>query len=277
VHARDCEHLLTDVLPQLGLRVEGYRRVRSIVRKRLGRRLRELNLADGSAYRAYLAAHPAEWAKLAGLCLIPVSRFYRDAEVFDYLTCDVFAEFARHARTTGAPSVRALSAGCASGEEPYSLAIAWALGPIRDLAPPPLDIVAIDVSPEMVARAKRGCYPRGSFKELPSAWSAAALETDPRGDSCIRPELRERITFIQRDLRDGCLPGPFDLALCRNSAFTYFDTPTQRSFALELSRSLRPGGVLGIGRKESLPSAEHDLVPRDARLRIFEKQAGVSF
>jgi chemotaxis protein methyltransferase CheR len=271
MHDGDCADLLTDVLPRLGLRVEGYRRVRSVVRKRLGRRLRELSLPDGGAYREYLEGHPEEWAKLAELCLIPVSRFYRDSDVFERLACDILPELARHAMTTGSASVRALSAGCASGEEPYTLAIAWALGPTRELGPLPLDIVAVDVNPEMLARAGRGWYPRGSFKELPAAWSVAAIEANQQGQCGVRPELRERITFVQQDLRAGQPEGPFDLILCRNSVFTYFDAATQVAVVERLCRALRPGGVFTIGHKETLPSGEHHLVPRFAGLRIFEK------
>lgn len=270
MHDRDCADLLAGVLPRLGLRVEGYRRVRSIVRKRLGRRLRELGLSDGEAYRRHLDEHPEEWAELARLSLIPVSRFYRDAEVFDRLAQIILPELARHALDRGASHVRALSVGCASGEEPYSLAIAWTLGPVQELAPPPLDVVAVDASAEMIARARDARYPRGSFKELPTAWSDAAIELDDAGRCVVRPELRLRVTFVQRDVRTEQEDGVFDLVLCRNSVCTYLAEPTRTVVVERLCQALRPGGVLVIGHKETLPTTEL-LAPRDARLRIFER------
>ncbi|NUP04529.1 MAG: chemotaxis protein CheR [Polyangiaceae bacterium] len=271
MHDRDCADLLAEVLPTLGLRVEGYRRVRAIVRKRLGRRLNELRLPDRAAYRAYLDEHPDEWAVLAGLCLIPVSRFYRDTDVFEHIAQDVLPRLARDAVAQGAEQVRVLSAGCASGEEAYSIAIAWRLGAAAPLAPPRLETIGVDASPTMISRARLGCYPRGSFKELPHDWATAALVNGDDGGLCIRTEIREGVRFVQGDLRTELPEGPFDLILCRNSAFTYFDLATQRVFLERLCDSLRVFGVLVIGHKEELPGKPERLVPVDARRRIFER------
>ena len=88
----DCVAFLQWALPQLGLRWAGYRKVRRRACKRIGRRMRELGVADAAAYRARLQADPAEWRALAALCPIPISRFYRDREVFDCLGAEALPE-----------------------------------------------------------------------------------------------------------------------------------------------------------------------------------------
>ncbi|MEE8226367.1 MAG: CheR family methyltransferase, partial [Kiloniellales bacterium] len=121
----DCVRFLQWCLPPLGLRWAGYRRVRRTVCKRIERRRRELGLADAAAYRACLIADPGEWTRLDALCRISISRFYRDRAVFDHLVCDVLPNLATKAGRRADTALRCWSAGCASGEEPYSLAIAW--------------------------------------------------------------------------------------------------------------------------------------------------------
>src|SRR4051794_22880954 len=86
------------VLPQLGLRWQGFRNVRGTVYKRLHKRMVELGVHDVHAYRARLESHPEEWSFLDAMCRIPISRFYRDRAVFDALREEIFPERARAAR-----------------------------------------------------------------------------------------------------------------------------------------------------------------------------------
>src|ERR687888_1815107 len=130
----------------MGLRWAGFRRVRRQVCRRLRARIAALGLPDLDAYRAHLAANPDEWAVLASLTPITISRFYRDRAVFAALEREVL------------PSAeRVWSAGCASGEEAYTLAI------MR----PQLEILATDVEAAMLERARVATYEASSLKELP--------------------------------------------------------------------------------------------------------------
>src|SRR5439155_24386566 len=130
--------------------------------RRVRRRLDALGLADLDAYRAYLEAHPEEWLVLERLTPITISRFYRDADVFASLERDVLPALA-----AGRSLLRAWSAGCASGEEPYTLALVWhlALGP--RLPGVGLEILATDVDPTMLGRATAAAYTASSLKDLP--------------------------------------------------------------------------------------------------------------
>jgi hypothetical protein len=141
----ECVAFLKWALPRLHLRWAGFRKVRRQVCRRIGRRIAELELADLAAYRARLEADPAEWVILDTFCRIPISRLYRDRGVFDSLRDHILLALAKHLRAGGEPVLRCWSAGCASGEEVYTLNILWKLAvapQYRDVA---LRIIATDV------------------------------------------------------------------------------------------------------------------------------------
>jgi chemotaxis protein methyltransferase CheR len=253
-HASDSEMVafLKWACPRLGLRFRGFRNVRGTVHKRLRRRLGQLGIADLGAYRALLEADPSEWDVLGVMCRIPISRFHRDRAVFERIAREILPERARAARAAGRRSVRVWSAGCASGEEPYTIAILWHL----DVAPREpgvdLELLATDVDETMIARAERGVYDAGSLRELPEHLRAAAFVPDD-GAWRVRTELRRGVAFRREDMRRVMPDGPFDLVLCRNVAFTYFDEPGRHAIAREVIRRLREGGALVVGSHEEVP------------------------
>lgn len=118
----DCTAFLQWALPQLDLNWPGFRKVRRQVCKRLRRRMSELELADFAAYRARLESDPAEWQVCDECCHITISRFFRDRRVFEVLRDRVLRDIAPRAQREHR-DVRIWSAGCASGEEPYTLKI----------------------------------------------------------------------------------------------------------------------------------------------------------
>lgn len=246
----DCVNFLQWALPRLGMRWPGFRKVRRQVCKRVARRIAARGLDGLPAYRALLMRDADEWAALDAMCRITISRFYRDRAVWQRLAREVLPALAR----ARAPEpVRAWSAGCASGEEPYTLAIAWRLEvPARGR--PDLDIVATDADPRMVARAREGCYPPGCLRDAPSGWRVAAFE-ERRGALCVRPAFRAGVRVVEQDLREAAPAGRFDLVLCRNLAFTYFDAAGQARALATLVDHLAPDGVLVVGRRERVPDA----------------------
>jgi chemotaxis protein methyltransferase CheR len=220
----DCVAFLQWALPRLGRRWAGYRKVRRQVCRRVRHRFADLGLDGFDAYRAHLEARREEWAVLDGLMNVTISRFNRDRGVFEYLRDEILE-----------PGMRVWSAGCASGEEPYTLAL------LCD----GLDIIATDIDPMMLRRAEAARYPPSALRELPdrSAFTHGVLDE----------RYRRHVTFKQHDVRDDPPPGPFDLVLCRNLAFTYFDEATQRDV---LRRIASVTNVLVIGAHERLPDGE---------------------
>lgn len=273
-----CVRFLKEVLPRLGYRWSGYRRVHRTVCKRLARRIRELGLADVHAYRAHLEEDPSEWTRLDALCRITISRFGRDCEVFEALAGDVLPTLVRDAMADGRTTVRAWSCGCASGEEPYSLKIAWIMAAEADvLGGPPGQalirptILATDDDPAVLRRAARGCYAGGSLRELPLSWRERGF-VRTGALWCLRSDCRQGVVFRQQDLRRSLPGGPFDLILCRNLVLTYFAGSLQETIVGRLIDRLRPGGFFVIGRQERLPEAAWPLDPWAGAPGIFRRR-----
>ncbi|MCP3140106.1 CheR family methyltransferase [Pyxidicoccus xibeiensis] len=267
---RECVELLQWAAPRLRLRWDGFRRVRGQVCKRLGRRLKTLGLADAAAYRARLEADATEWDVLDSLCRVTISRFYRDRHVFDVLRDDLLPPLLAALRDRGESPFRVWSAGCASGEEPYTVSVLFRHG-LQPRSPETrLELLATDADAALLERARRGCYPRGSLRELPAEWSRTAFP-ESGAEPCIAPEYREGLRFACQDLRTEWPEGPFHLVLCRNVAFTYFAPPLQREVLARLVERLVPGGLLVIGGHESLPEDSTDLERAAGALPVFRR------
>jgi chemotaxis protein methyltransferase CheR len=255
----DCAGFLRWALPQLELRWAGFRKPRRQVCRKVRRRAEALGLDGLDAYRRRLEEDPAEWAVLDGLCRVTISRLVRDRGVWALLRSEVLPALAQRAQGRGASALRAWSAGCASGEEPYSLVLCWRLG-LAEAPPVDLDVVATDADPALLERARRGVYTAGSLKEVPAAWREVAFEPAPAEGgqaawtlrSAYRDQVRSRCQDVRREAPDG----PFDLILCRNLAFTYFAPAVQVSTLNRLAARLVEGGALVLGQHEALPGGE---------------------
>jgi chemotaxis protein methyltransferase CheR len=239
-------------LPRLALRWPGFRKVRRQVIKRLGRRINALQLPDLDAYRRYLESHEAEWSVLDSCCRITISRFYRDRHVFDVLAQEGLPELVSGCRAQAERQLRCWSVGCGAGEEAYTLVLIWMLHAAPQAPPHSLSLIATDADVAQIARARKGCYPPSSLKELPPRWRELAF-TREEERFCIKPEFRRRVQWAVQDLRKMTPAGVFELILCRNLVFTYFSMSLQRELLQRLEACLSPGGLLVIGAHETLP------------------------
>lgn len=266
----DCVDFLQWALPRMGFRWPGFRKVRRQVCKRIDRRLAELGLDGIAAYRELLEDRPEEWSRLDGMCRITISRFHRDRGVFEALRDEVLPQLARAARDQERP-LRAWSAGCGSGEEPYSLAIVWELALASDYPDVELSVLATDAGKTVLERALEARYPASSLKELPEEWRERAFE---RRDYLYQllPRFRTAVRFEQADIRESMPDTCFDLVLCRNLAFTYFDSAGQKRSLEALVDHLRPGGGLVIGSHEELPKPHPALEPWNDLPNIFRRR-----
>ena len=296
----DCVRFLQWALPRLDLRWEGFRKPRGQVCKRIGRRMAALGLRSVDAYRARLEECPEEWETLDFLCRVTISRFYRDRGVFDRLREVELPRLARTRRSPGRP-LRCWSAGCGSGEEPYTLTLIRELD-LADRAPgTSLEVTATDVDPVVLERARRACYPRGTLDELPEGWveraftqvsgspepdgagspgeAGAADQESPEdgGESdewCLRPRFRRGAVFLRQDVREAAPAGPFQAILCRNLVFTYHAEELQRRILDRILERLEPGGILAIGSHEELPAEEDRLFRVDPGVPVYRRREG---
>lgn len=247
--AETYESFLEAALPPLGLDPKMHRR-RSL-RRRVIRRMESLGIREFPAYLDRIHRIPGEREIFRGLLSVTVSRFFRNAHIFRVLREAVLPLLAE--RST---PVRAWSAGCASGEEAFSVRIAWEE---MDGEKPPLELVGTDVEEEVLTRAAMGVYPESSLRELPRELRTKyfAPIQDPPG-RVLDENIRRSVIFLRHDLLCDDPPGRFALILCRNAAFTYFSLPQRIVVAGRLAESLEPGGYLVLGRTEKLPPESTD-------------------
>ena len=267
----ECTEFLQWCLPQLRYRWSGFRKVRKQVCKRLGRRIGELGLEGLIAYREHLESHHEEWQILDSLCRVTISRFYRDRGVFDALRILILPSLARRALTVNEKEVRCWSAGCCSGEEPYTLQILWKLCVMpaegRDI---PLRIIATDSDKELLERAGKGLFLESSLRDLPPDLIRQSFCHSGRFYSLLE-DFRQSIEFAKQDIRKDLPCGLFHLILCRNLVFPYFDEPQQRKILGSIINALLPDGFFIIGIHETLPRGEFSLKPYGGIPVIYEK------
>jgi chemotaxis methyl-accepting protein methylase len=253
-----------------GLTLDAYKD--KCLRRRLLVRMRACGVHTYAEYLGVLDRRPEEWEKLKDALTINVTRFYRNPETWDRLRRDVLPELlqARHGRLT------AWSAGCASGEEPHTLAM-LCLVVAESLGHPSwaerVRIDATDIDRQSLERAAAGRYPAGAFVEAPAGTTAQYCEPVEGGWQVVEA-VRRMVRVRRLDLTREPPPGRgYDLILCRNVVI-YFDRPMQERLFAEFADALTPGGILVLGKVETLlgPARER-LVLVDARERIFRRAA----
>jgi chemotaxis protein methyltransferase CheR len=264
----ECVEFLQWALPRLHRRWQGFRKVRRTTCKRVTRRLQELNLPGPQSYRELLERNAGEWSALDALLTITISSFYRDKAVFDFLGRTVLKEIAEKA-ADHENRLRAWSIGCASGEEPYTLMLAWHFGVHPSFPGMDLRILATDVDGAVLDRARAARYSIGSLRQLPATWREQAFTRDADRYR-LRAEYRAGVDFSLQDVRLVLPTEMFHLILCRNLVFTYFDESVQRQTLERILTRLRPGGALVIGRRETLPAVA-GLAAWSENLGIFRK------
>ncbi len=241
------------------------------------RRLHRRMIATGSDtigdYDRYLREHSDEEDRLVGSLLIKVTDFFRDPATFDYLRERVLPGLIVHARERG-EELRFWSAGCATGEEAFSLAVlvsqVLAAEP-PDSTPIGVRIFATDLDGPAIAFARKGLYPPQALANLaPEIIEQYFIRID--GDYEVKKEIRDLIVFGEHDL--GTRP-PFprtDLVLCRN-VLMYFNSELQTRALQSFAFSLRQGGVLVLGIAESARPLEKAFTAESSRLRIYRRNA----
>ena len=236
---------LKSTLPPLGLR---WRRLRSkAIRRRIVARLQELGLPSLAEYRSYLLAHPEEQRLLGGQMTVTISRFWRNRSLFEALE-RTWLPLLLGRLPPGEP-LRIWSAGCASGEEAYSLLILWEES--IACSGRELRLLASDADGRCLRRARQGRYPASSFREMPVDLRRKYC-TNEGGTFSVPDNFPERIVWVEHNLLwDEAFPGTH-LILCRNLVYTYFTEPLQQEITRRFHQALVPGGLLVVGRKDRL-------------------------
>ena len=243
----------------------GYKRVG--LARRIAKRMRAVGVEQYAEYQAYLDAHPGEFAELFDTILINVTGFFRDDTLWEHLRTEVVPQLL--AVRAASDPIRVWCAGCATGQEAYSLAIVLAEamgdGAFRER----VKLYATDLDEAALATARQGIYEESDVAALPPELVERYFERDANR-YVFRKDLRRLLIFGRNDLMQDAPISRIDLLTCRNTLM-YFDASTQARVLTRLQFALNEGGVLVLGRAETLLTHTSLFVPLDLKRRIFIK------
>jgi chemotaxis protein methyltransferase CheR len=231
---------------------------RELVYGRLSRRLRTLGLQSFSAYRDLLANNPEgpEMVEFVNAITTNLTSFFRESHHFEYLRDQVLLPMLKR----GSGRLRIWSAGCSTGEEPYSIAMT-----VREAVPEnarlDVKILATDLDSDVLSKGRKGLYGQDRVKGL-SADRMSRFFREQREASAVKyrvtPELGALITFNQLNLMNPLpMKGPLDVIFCRN-VIIYFDKDTQRELFRKYAQLQRPGDILFLGHSENMFKVSDD-------------------
>lgn len=239
---------------------------------------RVFGMADAEACARWLLSAPLtsrQVAVLANHLGVRETYFFRDHKVFEALRVRVLPALMR-ARASRGRRLRIWSAGCSTGEEPYSIAMLLAMMP-GGLSSWNISILGTDIDAESLRKARRGVYSDWSFRDAPDGLKERFFSRTPEGRFAIAAEIRERVTFAFLNLAQDAYPSPLngteavDLLLCRN-VLMYFQPARARAILQKLGGALAPDGWLLISPAEIPHVAVPDLAPVTLPGAIFHRR-----
>jgi two-component system CheB/CheR fusion protein len=237
---------------------------RATLIRRVSKRMQTIGVGTFEAYLDYLQVHPDEFDGLFNTILINVTSFFRDPEVWAEVGERLIPELLEQ-RPDGV--IRAWSAGCAGGHEPYTVAMLFAEKIGAEALKDRVKIYATDVDDEALGQARAGLYPDRQMADVPPA--LADKYFDRHGsDYTVSRELRRAVIFGRNDLIQDAPISRLDLLLCRNTLM-YFQTEAQSRILARFYFSLNPRGYLLLGRAEMLFSHAATFAAADLKRRIF--------
>jgi two-component system, chemotaxis family, CheB/CheR fusion protein len=264
------ENLLIFIRDARGFDFTGYKR--SSLARRIRKRMHEAGSAEYVDYRDQLESSAEEFGHLFNTILINVTGFFRDGETWTYLQREVMPELLADAGPSR--EIRVWSAGCASGEEAYSLAIAFAEALGIEECAKRVKIYGTDVDDDALRDARVGVYNAKALEALPPEMRDRYFEPTG-GQYAFRPDLRRRVIFGRHDITRDAPISRLDLLVCRNTLM-YFNVETQAQVIDRFHFALREGGYLFLGKAEMLLSDGERFEVASMRQRIFRRRPGVA-
>jgi chemotaxis protein methyltransferase CheR len=255
---------------EAGLTLDAYKD--KCLRRRIAVRMRACGVHTFADYQSVLDTSPSEYERLKDAITINVTRFYRNAETWNMLRGTLLGEIC----DSGGEIVRAWSAGCSSGEEAYTLAVLMADyydGQGRPERMGKVIVDATDIDRQCLTLAQAGRYPREALADVPANLVERYFESDGAGCRVVE---RVRRCVLVRSLDLNREPPPnrdYQLILCRNVVI-YFGRATQERVFLAFTEALAPGGILVLGKVETIFGPARDrLTLLDPRERIYRRTA----
>lgn len=239
--------------------------------RRIAVRQRASGAADLRAYLKLVKRNPAERAELVKALTIHVSQFFRNPTTFHALQHEVLPAILAEKDRTGGRALRLWSAGCACGEEAYSLALLLCEAAQDALARYSTTIYGTDIEPECLRAAREGRYSAGSLKSVPARWRQRYFVA-AGAQYIVGPELRNLVNFKRHNVLDAAPFGRIDLVVFRN-VLIYMADSLQEQVLFGIHGALNSGGYLVLGKVEGLSGAARDLfAPVNVPERIYRKR-----
>lgn len=268
ISARNFERLARYIYDYSGIKMPSSKR--TMLEGRLRRRLRHTGHSTFDDYCDHLFREDgleSESVFLIDAVTTNKTDFFREPRHFDYMTSHVLPEY----QAAGQRRIRAWSAACSTGAEPYTMAMVMQRF-ADEHGGPDFQILGTDLSTEVLETALRGVYPNEVLGPVPAEmrrWVMPARDSRRR-EARIHPALRAKLSLARLNLMDDSYSAgdPFDLIMCRN-VLIYFDKPTQAKVLKRLCDRLKRGGFLFIGHSESITGI--DLPLKAVANTVFRK------
>ena len=258
----DISVLLEKIYSDRGWDFRDYKK--TSLSRRISKRLQARNIATYGDYCSVLEADPAEYYRLFSHITIKVSEFFREREVYEALCKAVKSSFPVN------EPIKAWSCGCAYGEEPYSIAIMLSRC-LDSYALRRTKLFATDIDNEALDMARRGAYLEDSLRNVPPEVRKEYFY-ESEGTFRVRHSIRNLVKFGALDIvRNSSISG-VNLLFCRN-LFIYFNKTLQKAVFEKLDYSLKPGGLIVLGKAEVLPASfSSRYEPVGDKTNIFRKR-----
>ncbi|HEX6680691.1 MAG TPA: CheR family methyltransferase [Gaiellaceae bacterium] len=256
------EQLVAYIRDERGFDFTGYKR--PSLRRRIEKRMQEVDIGSFAEYRAYLENHQDEFVSLFNTILINVTSFFRDAAAWEYVAAEIVPRIL--AAKDDLP-IRVWSTGCASGEEAYTIAMVLleALG--EEAFKQRVKIYATDVDEDALSQGRHGIYPEKAVEPVLPELLEKYFERD-NSNYVFRPNLRRSVIFGSHDLLQDPPISRVDLLVSRNTLM-YFNAEAQDHILRQFHFALNPNGVLFLGRSELIANRSELFTPIDLRRRVF--------
>ena len=268
---RDLEVLLDYLKRSRGFDFTGYKR--PSLTRRITKRMQTIGVESYDDFIAVLERDPAEFDLLCNTVLINVTAFFRDGVPWDVLSTDIIPHLMESKRP--GETIRVWSAGCASGEEAYTLAIALAEALGQDAFRERVKIYATDVDEQALTMARHATYNAREVEGVPPELLEKYFERQDNRYT-FRKDLRRLVIFGRNDLIQDAPISRVDLLVCRNTLM-YFNAATQGKILARFHFALTDKGYLFLGRAETLLAHNSLFSPVDLKRRIFVKVPRINY
>jgi two-component system CheB/CheR fusion protein len=262
---QEFEALIEFLKNNRGFDFTGYKR--SSLRRRIGKRMQTLHIERYSDYLDYLEVHPEEFIQLFNTILINVTGFFRDAAAWEFLATEVLPGLI--AGKQPYEPIRVWSAGCASGEEAYTLAMVFAEALGLEGFRQRVKIYATDVDEEALVQARQASYSARDLQPVSPELHRKYFE-EVGNRFVFRPDMRRAVIFGRHDLVQDAPISRLDLLVCRNTLM-YFNAETQSRILARFHFALSDAGVIFLGKAEMMLTRANLFTPLHLKHRIFTK------